>query len=161
MDETAVSQVEFEIQQIDRLLDSYGDLLQKVRQRPPDLVETAAVASVLHSFYNGLENIFTCIAKRIDKDMPSGDRWHRDLLLQMASATDFRKPVLSGSLVQRLSRYLGFRHFYRHSYSFFLSWDELEDLTLSLPDVWEGAKQKLVDFLRSATDLRASDRHEP
>lgn len=43
----------FEIEQIDQLITVYADLLERVQQRTPDLVEVAAVASVLHSFYNG------------------------------------------------------------------------------------------------------------
>jgi hypothetical protein len=36
-----------------------------------------ALASVLHSFYNGLENIFLSIARHVDQQVPTGDRWHR------------------------------------------------------------------------------------
>ena len=66
MVEKTISQVEFEIGQIDQLLEIYADLLEQVRRETPGLVEVAAVASVLHSFYNGLERIFLSIAKGID-----------------------------------------------------------------------------------------------
>lgn len=59
--EETKTRITFEIEQIDRLLQTYADLLKRVRQHQPDLVEVTAVASVLHSFYNGLENIFTDI----------------------------------------------------------------------------------------------------
>ncbi len=54
--ENVVSRVTFEIGQIDQLLAAYADVLERVQQRTPDLVEITAIASVLHSFYNGLEN---------------------------------------------------------------------------------------------------------
>jgi len=60
--ERVVSQVKFEMGQIDHLFESYTELLSRVQTRPPDLVEMTAVASVLHSFYNGLENIFMSVA---------------------------------------------------------------------------------------------------
>ena len=60
--DNVVSQVTFEIGQIDQLLAVYADLVERVQQRPPDLVEMTAMASVLHSFYNGLENIFLSIS---------------------------------------------------------------------------------------------------
>ena len=63
-----VSQVKFEIEQIGLLFEAYADLLERVQRRTPDLVEVTAVASVLHSFYNGLENIFLSIAKGIDSE---------------------------------------------------------------------------------------------
>jgi len=58
LSEKVEAQVRFEIGQIDRLLDSYADLLERALHTPPNLIELTAIASVLHSFYNGLENIF-------------------------------------------------------------------------------------------------------
>jgi len=66
-----ISQVKFEIGQIDQLFESYADLLEQAQKKAPDLVEVTAMASVLHSFYNGLENIFLSIAKGIDQDVPA------------------------------------------------------------------------------------------
>lgn len=43
-----------------------------------------SVALNLHSFYNGVERICEAIARQLDPVFPSGDRWHRDLLEQMA-----------------------------------------------------------------------------
>ncbi len=78
-----VGQVIFEVEQIDQLLTVYADLLGRVHQHTPDMVEVTAVASVLHSFYNGLENIFLSIAKGLDQQVPTGSQWHQDLLVQM------------------------------------------------------------------------------
>jgi hypothetical protein len=86
------------------------------------MIEVTACASVLHSFYNGLENIFLSIVKRIDRNVPTGDRWHRDLLYQMGKETPERKQVLTNKTIDQLVDYMGFRHFYRHSYSFSLEW---------------------------------------
>lgn len=149
MVEKVVSQVKFEIGQIDHLLESYTDLLEKVRKETPDLVEITALASVLHSFYNGLENIFLSIAKGIDKDVPTGLQWHRDLLNRMVELTSRRRSVLTVEITHRLSDYLGFRHFYRHSYSFFLEWDEMEKLVTSLIEVWAQTKVEFGLFLDS------------
>lgn len=83
MDEKVASQISFEIGQIDELLKSYSDLLKQTQTQTPNLVEITALASVLHSFYNGLENIFLTIAKKIDQKVPETTHWHRDLLTQM------------------------------------------------------------------------------
>lgn len=144
-----ISQVKFEVGQIDQLLESYADLLERVQKNTPDLVEVTAVASVLHSFYNGLENIFLAIAKGIDADIPAGSQWHRDLLIRMTESTASRGPVLMTDLAHRLMDYLGFRHFYRHSYSFFLEWEELEKLVTPLAEVWAQVKSELQLFLDS------------
>jgi hypothetical protein len=142
-----ISQVKFETKQIDRLFERYTGLLERVQKGPPDLVDVTAVASVLHSFYNGLENIFLSIAKGIDEDVPAGAQWHRDLLTRMAEPTSHRAPVLTTETAHRLADYLGFRHFFRHSYSFFLDWDELEKLVTPLAEVWGQVKNELELFL--------------
>ena len=144
-----ISQIKFEIEQIDHLFESYADLLERVQKEAPDLVEITAVASVLHSFYSGLENIFLSIAKRIDRDVPASTQWHRDLLIRMTEATSSRGPVLTVDMAHQLANYLGFRYFYRHSYSFFLDWDELEKLMTPLAKVWAQTKNALQLFLDS------------
>lgn len=152
MAEKVASQVTFEISQIDQLLAAYAELWERAHENTPDLVEMTAMASVLHSFYNGLENIFLSIAKGLDQGVPNSAQWHRDLLVQMTQETTNRPKVISSELVQKLTDYLGFRHFYRHSYSFFLDWNELENLVSSLPDVWDHTRKALQDFLDSVTE---------
>lgn len=143
MDNHILAKIKVEIEQIDTLFVVYADLFANVQQHEPTLVETTACASVLHSFYNGLENIFNIIAKEIDHDSPTGPQSHRNLLNQMMRATSTREAVLTTGLGHRLADYLGFRHFYRHSYSFFLDWSEMERLVLILPEIWSETKLQL------------------
>src|SRR5437868_4736954 len=113
---------------IERLFASYEDLLERAAPASttePTLLEVTALASILHSFYNGLENIFLLIAKRVDQQTLAGERWHQTLLEQMAVATEKRAAPLKVETVESLKDYLAFRHFYRHSYSFFLDWQRL------------------------------------
>ncbi len=146
MAEKVVSKISFEIKQIERLLASYAGLLATSQQTTPALVEITALASVLHSFYMGLENIFLVIAKDLDEHLPYGEQWHRNLLTQMTRKTEIREQVISTELAAKLDGYLGFRHFFRHSYSFFLEWDRFSDLIGSLSDVWEQARKEIEDF---------------
>jgi hypothetical protein len=120
------AQITFEIEQIDRLFASYTNLLESAQKRRPNLVKITVLASILHSFYNGLENIFLSIAKELDKQVPASSQWHRDLLVQMTQETENRVPVISTELAQKLANYLGFRHFYRHSYSLLLRLERVE-----------------------------------
>jgi hypothetical protein len=144
-----VSQIKFEIDQIDGLLDSYTELLNRSQKSKPDLIEITAIASVLHSFYNGVENIFLSIAKGIDNFVPEGFQWHRNLLLLMTQKTAKRSHVISEKMAQNLAQYLGFRHFYRHSYSFFLEWSEVEKLVIPLQKMWAELKNELGLFMNS------------
>jgi hypothetical protein len=65
---------------------------------PIDWQHTESVANRLHNLYMGAEHIFRRIAKIVDKDLPEGDRWHKDLLQQMSSAGDNRPPVIDDEL---------------------------------------------------------------
>ena len=146
MSETISQRVQRDVALIDHLLAAYADLLLEVEQKPPDLVQMTALASVLHSFYNGVESIFIIIAKEIDDAVPSGDRWHRDLLEQMGMANEFREAVLPLPIQLQLQNYLAFRHYYRHAYSFFLRWEELRELVLPLTAVWDQTRTVLNQF---------------
>ncbi len=146
-----LAQITFEISQIDHLLESYSDLLEQAQMETPDLVETTAIASVLHSFYNGVENIFLLIAKNVDSAVPSSSKWHRDLLIQMTQPAPGRQPIITAETADRLAEYMGFRHFYRHSYSFTLDWAEMQELAASLGCVWDATKNEIRGFLTSLT----------
>lgn len=143
----ALVYVQFEMQQLDRLLTIYADLIEGAVQQTPDLVAMTALASVLHSFSNGLENIFLTVAQRIDQRVPTGNRWHQEVLLQMARPSAARGAVLTTDLVGRLAEYLAFRHFYRHSYSFVLDWAKLRPLVVHLHRTWADVKAALTASL--------------
>ena len=135
--------------QIDELLGQYGALIAASSDSPPGLVQITALASVLHSFYTGVESIFAAIARSVDGSPPQGDQWHRELLGQMSSPTDRRPPVISQDTRDVLEAYLGFRHFYRHAYSFLLDWQEMRGLTLGLRETWSRVKQDMAPLLEA------------
>ena len=47
-----------------------------------------------------------------------------------------------------LTENLGFHHFYRHSYSFYIDWDGLSKLVRPLPETWRRVKAELEEFMR-------------
>ena len=143
----AISSIEFELNQIENHLNSYEALINKARDGKPDLIEMTALASVLHSFYNGIENMFIAVAKNIDKYVPKSSNWHKELLKQMLEENEVRGPLISEDLRNKLIEYLAFRHFYRHSYSFYLDWEELENLVLSLDNTWKKVKEEMTEFI--------------
>jgi len=148
--EEIIEQIEFEITQIDHLFDVYGELFQRALQESAlSVIELAALASVVHSFYNGLESIFVNIAKRLDQNVPTGSQWHRDLLIQIGTPTASRGSVLTDTTITHLTNYLGFRHFYRHSYTFFVEESKLDQLVIPISSLWLQVKLELVTFVES------------
>ena len=78
-----------------------------------------SIALNLHGIYTGIERIFEDIAKEIDQRLPTGDKWHRDLLDQMAvSIPNVRKAVISEESRFILDELRRFRHVVRSAYSF-------------------------------------------
>ncbi|MCP4659647.1 MAG: hypothetical protein GY856_29950 [bacterium] len=158
--ESVVNKIALEIEQIDRHLGAYDELLTKVLRERPNLVEMTALAAILQSFYTGIERIFTHIAEGIDGELPVGERWHRNLLDRMGIATLRREAVLSAALFEKFDEYLDFRHFYRHAYSYVLEWEKLEELVVPLLEVWDQTKRELrafVEGLNGSTETLAGD----
>lgn len=147
LNEKFVSQIRFEVGEIEHLIVAYAELLATSVSTMPDQVHLAALAAVLHSFYSGVERIFLTIANSIDGMTPTGQQWHRDLLAQMTIATRHRQSVLSTGAAAHLRDYLAFRHFFRHTYSFYLDWDEMAELVRMLPAVWAETKGDIEHFL--------------
>jgi hypothetical protein len=136
-----------EVQQIDQLLEPFGPLLNVTRIREPDLIELSALATVLHSFYGGIENIFTTIGKELDDRLPTGTKWHKDLLTQMSKPTDSRCAILNDQQHAVLIGYLSFRHFFRNSYAYQLDWDQLHPLVEAITETWIQLKTSLNRLL--------------
>ena len=58
-------QVAVERTQIDQLFVAYQSVIDKTMEQSPSFIETSALATMLHSFYTGVENIFKRIALRV------------------------------------------------------------------------------------------------
>ena len=121
MDKLIREQILFKINDIDKLLLEYELIFEKIKLQTPDLFDMTILGSVLHSFYNGLENIFEIIAKKIDGKVPTGNKSHQELLHQMASKNSTRMEIINEDMYLKLREYSTFRHFYRHTYSFQLN----------------------------------------
>jgi hypothetical protein len=108
-------QVTVEPEQLHRLLEMYRPLVERCANDAPNDIELSALAAMLHSFYNGIENIFKRVAEELDGGSPSGEFWHRKLLDSMKTPRTSRPAAVSGELTERLDDYLTFRHLFRHA----------------------------------------------
>lgn len=147
MDNRLRIKIRFEMQQIDRLVDHVAPLLKTLTFREPDFIELTATGSVLHSFYNGVENIFTMIAKYYGVIITDSVTWHKDILKSMQSAHDNRKRIISETTGDRLLEYMMFRHFYRHAYGFQLDWNKMKHLINGMSGLWESLKTEINYFI--------------
>lgn len=93
-------------------------------------LELAGVAALIHNFYNGIENILKQIVISCGKELPHNSSWHRDLV-NIATSNG----IISESTAKELRRYLAFRHFFSHGYSFDLDKERIIPLVKDIERV--------------------------
>jgi hypothetical protein len=83
----------------------------------------------------------------MDDSVPSGIRWHQDLLMQMsAEISGIRPPVTSAETRLILDEYRGFRHLVRHIYTFKLNSSRIERLVEGLRGVYGRVREEILVF---------------
>ncbi|MEO0769509.1 MAG: hypothetical protein AAFY72_08750 [Cyanobacteria bacterium J06649_4] len=108
-----------------------------------------SVALGLHGFYNGIEGLLENIATSLDKNLPGGSSWHRELLEQMAE--DFpgvRPAVISADTLTILDEYLRFRHVVRNIYSYRIDPELLAPLAEGANNAFTKVSLELSEFSR-------------
>jgi len=135
--------IEFEISQIDMLINETDPLLKLAHIKTPDSTETAALGLFLHSFYNGIENLIKFIIKDKFEKLPSGIRWHKELLDLCFVKKDDKSVIFNEELKIVLDDYLSFRHFIRNTYSYKIKWERMEYLVLEIDKNWNNIKAEI------------------
>jgi hypothetical protein len=151
LDNAITQKILFEIEQIDQLINDSSPLFKLCRIREPDFVEKCGTALILHSFYNGIENILLLIIKNKDKDnaLPKGTKWHKDLFASAFEKTENRSQIFRDEMKMQLNDYLQFRHFVRHTYGFQLKWEKMKDILFDMNIVWEKIKEDINAFIEN------------
>ena len=153
LDESLKRLIQRELREIDALLSRADELLNIAENEEPSFERLAALAQILTSFYSGLERIFERIARSVDSSIPEGQRWHSELLGQVAGPTPNREAVISVKSRTRLREYLAFRHRSRHTYAHHLEWRSMENLVGQLADTWKAVRSEIQRFLDRPENL--------
>lgn len=69
--------IDAEYENIDRLL---SELPPKDKLPFLQFLELAGVATIIHNFFNGIENILKLSLKEKNISLPEGSSWHKELL---------------------------------------------------------------------------------
>jgi len=102
-------------------------------------LELAGIATYIHNYYNGIENILKQMLIRQEIKIEDAPFWHRELLSQSLNSG-----LTDEKLNDNLLKFLSFRHFFVHSYSFILDVKELKSLLNIIFDTWKDFKSKVV-----------------
>ncbi len=136
-----------ELTDLERVVDRAERAIMAARRpsEEADLYLDAAALN-LHDFYAGLERMFHHIASTVDRTVPTGHDWHRELLRQMGVALPIRPRVLSAGTVKAIDEYLRFRHVVRNIYTFDLDAAQLDRLVQNLRPSFEQVQADLLAF---------------
>lgn len=126
------------------------DNIQEVLNRLPSItklssikdLELAGVATLLHNFYNGIENVIKQIISSKGVKIPQGQSWHKDLL-DLA----LKHKVINKTVWGSLKQFLGFRHFFNHAYAFHLEAERLRPLVKAAPKLYNSIKRSIQKYL--------------
>lgn len=151
------ARIRSELTELAQVVDRPERLFSKFQsQNDEDYLD--GVALNLHGFYSGAERIFEEIAKEVDRTIPSGAEWHRNLLVQMSADVTNRRPlVIERSTRNCLEEYRGFRHVVRNVYTFNLRPSRLGELVTELRTCYQQLSQDLDKFCQFLENVVGED----
>lgn len=148
MSASLLTKIELGLEEFSSVRDQLSTLISRPDGAPVGVVETAAACAMLHSFYTEIEKILKLIARDFDQRMPSSEAWHKDLLNQMAAATDARPAVITADLVEVLSEYLAFRHLFRGASIVLMRWEKLSPLLAKIDETYSETRLQILSFVQ-------------
>ena len=146
-----------ELAKVRRMIEEFASLSKKLDLPPRDITpyDKAAIGYYLHCFYNGCENIFRSIALFFENELQVNS-WHTNVLKRMKlEIRGFRPRVISDELYLILEDFRGFRHKFRHSYSYELDWEKERIVALKLEKAHKMLQNEVLQFLEH---LKAIDK---
>ncbi len=144
--------------ELEELENLYRDFAEYTDHNSPpyEWDQLRVFAGLLHDFYNGVENIFERVVRRIDRypEILEGEESHQALLKYVSQPVDnTRPPLISNDLRQELEEYLGFRHVVRHAYGHRFRWDRMKSLVENFPAVYSNFSEEIESFIESELPL--------
>lgn len=128
-----------EIENIERVLIE----LEKVKtKQSKELVVLVGIGAFLQNIYTGMENILKQILLHQNIPIPETPTWHKDLL-NIAVENNF----ISKETVDKIGKYLFFRHFFTHAYGFLIDEEKLKPLLDDISDIYSEFKREIDEYL--------------
>ena len=140
-----------ELVKIESTVDGIAKALEDIEVVPANYRRyiEESTANRLADVYNGIEKIFERIAREVDMHVPSGSRWHKNLLGQMVEQRPERPPVVSQNTSIQLEKLLEFRHAVNNIYGEELKYEETELHAKSIDALFASTSQDLNTFTNS------------
>ena len=107
------------------------------------------IATDIADIYRGIENIFLRVAREVDMHVPTGSRWHKNLLTQMKEQRPERPPVISEDTFLQLEDLLDFRHKVNNIYGRQIVYEKTEVHAKSIDELFATVSQEFNAFTDS------------
>lgn len=153
-----IQRIADEQKKIDRTIGSIMELLQEIEVATPHHRKffEELTAKKLAEVYSGIERIFERIANEINKHLPKGERWHTDLLTQMAERRPERPPVISEGTRRKLRQLLRFRHKVNNIYGDELIYEKAEEHAKPIGDLFTTVSKELDTLIAFLTETEGT-----
>jgi hypothetical protein len=119
--------------------------------------KTSHLGYLLHNLYCAYEDLFQEVARTFENRLEDPARYHRELLKRMRlEVPGIRPRLLSTESFNILNELRGFRHIFRHAYSYELAAEKVAALKEKVAAGWESINSDLsffVDFLKEKIDF--------
>jgi hypothetical protein len=140
-----------ELVKIDATANDIAKALEDIEAAPANYRQyiEESIANKLADVYSGIERIFERIAREVDTLMPTGSRWHKDLLAQMTTQRRERGPVIAEDTSLRLEHLLEFRHKVNNIYYRELNYEMTEPHVKSIGELFERVSEDMNRFTDS------------
>ena len=122
--------------------------LEKVKNiSSKELVVLVGIGAFLQNIYTGMENILKQMLLHQSISLSDSPTWHKDLL-NLA----IKNNLLSKETVEKMGKYLVFRHFFTHAYGFLIDEEKLEPLMDDISGVYIKFKKEIDKFLANVKE---------
>ena len=140
-----------ELDKIEGTLERIQRGLEKIEVVPIDVTEFIenTIATDLADIYMGIERIFERIGRDVDRHVPRGSQWHKNLLAQMAEKRPERPPVISENTRRELEELLKFRHTVTNIYGKELRYEMTIPHAKSIHELFERVSEDMNRFTDS------------
>jgi hypothetical protein len=148
MNPQLIEQINLELDSMSIIVSDVESLVKEVGNSTPTNIHKTALGGFASQFYNGVENILKRIHKNFNIELPIGDNWHLVLLFRFSNNSDFDLPIkFNVDLIDKLSNYRRFRHYFFHGYSHNLNWSILLSGVNDIRLVYDEFKSSLINVI--------------
>jgi len=107
-----------------------------------EMVVLVGIGAYINNVYNGIENILKQLLLSKNIKLDRSPSWHKDLL-----EISCRQGIIDGYTINKIGKYMFFRHFFTHSYGFLIDEKKLMPLIESIERDYFDFKTQVDKFI--------------